>query len=653
MSAEAEDAGTQAQARFAWLTLFFASWIIGGLSFLVWALGQGLTHDVGASPYHLPFYLAIVALGVTCLLFVVRARRAGRPWHRALPPGYGGLGVGLLVLLAWPILDVGWREGIGIRGQSLEDFFAPSRLPLVIGTILIAVGPLRAAWRSTAPVGPRWLVVVSAGLVYTLLGAGGFHPAQSPWLESALSGPEDDIEIWVMNGDGSRQTRLIEAVDGYEVASPVWSPDGTQIAYTRVKSPDRFGAFADDQDIWLASADGNDQRPLVAGTGWQWIPHWSPDGAWIVYTVDPPGGPGHGAGFSAPLSGFGQGPAFDQPPSVSPDVDVWRVRADGGGAPERITKAPSDDRAGVYSPDGRHMLFDSTRAEGRTGIYVMDTDGGNVVRATFQGDDWGGSWSPDGTRIAFNSSPTGLAEDIYVTAYPANGAPPTQLTDDSGGDRTPSWSRDGSRIAFASSRDDEQEVWSMAADGSDLQNLTRSAGASENLAPGGDAWGPDGRILFERSGDASARNHALVREDLGAAGMLISAIFLAIVVLVLLVALRAAVPFGAVAFIMALSTAVAAITSGEWRFVPAAVIGGLLVDLLIRLTPRRLQARVAGAGATAALVLGAGATVVVTTGLGWSPTLLLGVAMASAAIGWGLAGVIARPAALATEAAGD
>ena len=189
----------------------------------------------------------------------------------------------------------------------------------------------------------------------------------------------------------------------------------------------------------------------------------------------------------------------------------------------------------------------------------------------------------------------------------------------------------------------------MAADGSDLQNLTRTTGGAESLAPGGDAWGPDGRILFERAGELPVLFYAY-RENLGVAAMLLSATFLAILVLVVV---RVVAPFGAVAFIMGLSTAVAAINGNEWRFVPAAVIGGLLVDLLIRLTPHRLQARAAGAGAAAALVLGAGATVLFTTGLGWTPTLLLGVALASAAIGWGLAGVIARPTAVATETAGD
>jgi TolB protein len=628
----------QANSRFAWLVVLLATWIFGGALLFVWALNHRLTDDVGLSPYHVVFYSGIITLAAISVAVVVRAVRGGRPWRRAFPPGYGSLGVGALVLLAWPIADIGWREGVGFHQESIENFIAPSRLLVPIGLVLVAVGPLRAAMRSVGPVRHRGPVIASAGLVFSLLGIGGFQPVDSPWLESASDAPQ--LEIWVMDADGSHQTRLIEASGGYDYSNAVWSPDGTRIAFARFRSPDRVGVPSDDADIWVAQADGSEARPLVEGIGWQWIPHWSPDGLWIVYTVDPPGGPGHGAGLNAPPFGFGQGPGFGQPPAVSPEVDVWRVRADGTGPSERLTDAPSDDRAGVYSPDGQRLLFDSTRQEGRTGIYVMNPDGTNVVRVTFLGDDWGGTWSPDGTRIAFNSSTTGVPSDIYVAAFPGDGSPPLRLTREHAGDAAPSWSSDGSRITFSSYRGGEQELWSMAADGSDLRNLTRTTSASEYLAPGGEAWGPGGRILYDRSPNGPASTHSLVRENLGVAGTLFGAIMFAIVVLVVV---RVRAPFGAVAFMMGLATVVAAVGNDEWRFVPAAIVGGLLVDVVIRMTPPRWRSGAAGAASAAALVLSVGATVILTTGLGWTPTLLLGVTMACAVIGWGLGGLIGRP----------
>jgi hypothetical protein len=331
------------------------------------------------------------------------------------------------------------------------------------------------------------------------------------------------------------------------------------------------------------------------------------------------------------------------------DVDLWRTRTDGTGQPERLTDSPADDRAGAYAPDGRHLLFDSTREAGLTGIYVMDPDGSNVVRVTFLNDDWGGSWSPDGTQIAFNSSRTTGPEDLYVIAFPPTGAP-RRLTDDPEPDIGPSWSPDGSRLAFTATRGDQADIWSIAADGSDLRNLTRTPGASETVALGGGAWARDGRILYQRSGAPAARVSPLVREDLAAAGALFEALLLSIVVLAVV---RVGAPFGTVAVILGLATLTAAVGSAEWRFIPAAVILGLLVDVLMRLGPGRFRPAIAGAGAAAALVLGSGLTVMVTTRLAWSPALLLGVALAAAALGWALSGLIVPAIQRAERAADD
>jgi Tol biopolymer transport system component len=630
--------GTPASSRFAWLTLFLAAWIIVGLAVLRYGIDNGLVTDIVVSVYHIPFYLGIVAIGLVCLVLVVRAVRDGRGWRRAFPQGYGVLGVGFLMLLAWPIADIGWREGVGLNRGSAEELLAPNRLLIFFGATLVAVGPLRAALASQTSSVARWPAVVSAALVFTLVSTLDFLPAQRPWLQAARLEPEVYSEVWVMNGDGSAQTRLIEAADGFEFSAAVWSPDGTRIAYTRDKPPERLGVNTDDQAIWICSADGTNRRLLIDGIGWYWLPKWSPDGQWIVYTIDGQRGPGAAAGVAAPDFGFGQPPGFGQPQSVAPNVDVWRIRSDGSGAPERLTEDPAEDRAGVYSPDGRRLLFDSTRAAGRTGIYVMDADGSHTVRATFFGDDWGGTWSPDGTRIAFNANPSGGPYDIYVTNFPVTGTP-VRLTDDPESDARPSWSPDGTRIAFDTERDGEQDVWSVAADGSDLRNLTRTIGASDGLAPGGGAWGPDGRILFSRSQDPPAFSSSVVRENLGIPVLLFGALILAILVLAVV---RIGAPFGTVAVITGLATAFAALGSGEWRFLPAAVIGGLVVDILVRLAPADRKQVLAGAGSAAALVFGAGLTVIATTGMAWRPTLLLGVTLVAAALGAGMAALIGR-----------
>jgi TolB protein len=631
-------AGVRADARFAWLTLFFAASIIGGLVLLSYALDNELTHDVVVSPYHVPFYVALIVLATVSLVLLVRTLRAGRSWRDALPPGYGIVGAGLIVLLVWPIADIAWREGVGLSDAFPERILAPSRLLVVAGTLLIAAAPLRAAlaWRAK-PL--RWPAVGSATLVLVVLSSFGSLPATNTWLEKAPNEPGDEAEIWVMNGDGTMQTRLIEADDGYEYGSPTWSPDGSQISYTRWLTPDRVGIPALDMAIWVASADGTDRRLVIEGTGWYWLPHWSPDGQWILFTIDAQRGVGTGAGVAPPDVGFGQAPAAGQPAAVAPNIDVWRIRADGTGVPERVTSDPAEDRAGVYSPDGQHIVFDSTRDEGRTAIYVMDADGSNAVRQTFFGDDWGATWSPSGDRIAFHAHPNGVAGDIYVVDFPVVG-PPIQLTDDPDAEFVPAFSPDGSQIAFNTVRQNEPDIWGMNADGTGQANLTRTIGVDENLAPGGGSWGPDGRIIYQRVPTRTvAENTSFLRDALGATSTLLGALVLAFLVLLVVVV---GAPFGAVALMLGLATGISALGSGDWRFVPAAVVAGLLVDVLIRLASDRRKPLVGAAAVSAVSVLVAGVTVGFTTGLGWTPSLLIGVALASSLFAWGMAAFIRR-----------
>ncbi len=242
-----------------------------------------------------------------------------------------------------------------------------------------------------------------------------------------------------------------------------------------------------------------------------------------------------------------------------------------------------------------------------------------------------------------------VASDIYVTNFPVSG-PPQQLTFEFSSDRVPSWSPDGRHIAFESDRESTSDIWSMDASGANQVNLTRTDGAVEGLTSGGQAWGPDGRILYQRSQDEPADASTLVRENLGVMGTLLGALLLAFLVM-LVVSVGA--PFGSVTVILGLSTAAAALGSGEWRFVAAAVIAGLIVDVLIRLAPAQRRLLVGTAAAAAAFVLAAGATVLATSVIGWSVTLLLGVAIAGAALGAGMAALFEQTPATADGASAD
>ncbi len=625
-----------ANATFAWIATALAAWVVIGVFLVVRALNLGLTEDVAVSPYHIVGYAALAAVLLFSIGLVILAVRRGRSWREAFPTGYGVMGIGVLAAVAYIVLDGIWQSVAGI-GIGIEGGFAPTRLLLLAAVALIAVGPLRAALRAATAGGPvhRWPAVIAAGLVLAMVASpGGFHPAVSPWLEEPDDTIEDDGEIWVMNADGTNQTRLIEA-PGNEIhaVAPAWSPDGTQIAWTRW-TPNQTGRDFN-ADVWIAATDGSGARPLAEGAEWQWIPHWSPDGVWISYTVEPdpslqigdPGGPRPGGPIAPNDQGFAIGPA----PLVTggTGADLWRVRADGTGEPERLTEVAGDDRAGDYSPDGSQITFDATR-DGNTEIYVIDADGANPRRLTDDGgEDWAPDWSPDASRIAFNSDRNGN-DDIFVMA--ADGSGLVQVTNDPMDERGASWSPDGQTIAYAAWPDIEPEIYAIDVDGTNPRNLTRSPGTWDGEWDAGD-WTPDGRLAFARGGHWPTFAQPLVREDLGLATLLIQAALVAFMCLLLL---RIGPPFGAFTVLLGLSTVLAASGLDDYRFAIAAALAGLILDLLVPRFPARSRPAVVGAGSAALFVLSVIVTVLFTSGLVWRPTLAFGAVLAAAAIGWGL-----------------
>ena len=81
-----------------------------------------------------------------------------------------------------------------------------------------------------------------------------------------MSGRDGNDEIYVMNADGTRQTRLTinPASDWF----PAWSADGAKIA---------FSSFRDGyEQIYVMSADGSGLTRLTNNVGNDTSPAWSP-----------------------------------------------------------------------------------------------------------------------------------------------------------------------------------------------------------------------------------------------------------------------------------------------------------------------------------------------------------------------------------------
>jgi WD40 repeat protein len=97
-------------------------------------------------------------------------------------------------------------------------------------------------------------------------------------------------------------------------------------------------------------------------------------------------------------------------------------------------------------------------------------------------------------KIAFTSERDGTGDDDEVFSMNADGSAQANLTQlGPAKDQQPAFSPNGQRIAFVSNRDADLEIYVMNADGSGQTRLTSSAGADEFPA-----WSPDGtKIVFE------------------------------------------------------------------------------------------------------------------------------------------------------------
>jgi YVTN family beta-propeller protein len=167
---------------------------------------------------------------------------------------------------------------------------------------------------------------------------------------------------------------------------------------------------------------------------------------------------------------------------------IWLMSRDGRGA-TMLTDGPFDSIQPTWSADSRQIALASNR-DGDWEIYLLDLATRGLVKVTDNTrDDLHPDWSKINGRIAFTSYRTPSNGEIYTMA--ADGSDLRQIT--SGfNDSSPSWSPSADRIAFWGSRPQGQALYTARSDGSDVRLL-----APQALRPGRPAWGFVGEtILF-------------------------------------------------------------------------------------------------------------------------------------------------------------
>lgn len=336
-----------------------------------------------------------------------------------------------------------------------------------------------------------------ASVVYASdLGSPGIHHLMTRSLAGLGSGRAESTQPRVLTS-GSQDD-----------SNPVWSPDGSQIAFLRRINAETLQAI-------VIPSGGGPERVIASLPGFRPAARkyltWTPDGNALVaaHRVK--------AGFALrlyrfPISGGREHPLTEGPdasqdvsPAFSPDgrwlaylrwengatYALWAVPQPRG-EPKLLVTAPAPITAFAWQPDSRTIVYGGGPMS--TGELRQVTIDGRQSLAPFvlEGASDQIAIAPNGGRLAYVLQ--NLDSNIWRVPLNRNGlknpAPAEKLFGSIREEMDPAVSPDGKSIAFISNRSGHWNLWTGNADGSGLRELP-----AQSLLPFHPAWSPDSRVI--------------------------------------------------------------------------------------------------------------------------------------------------------------
>ena len=289
---------------------------------------------------------------------------------------------------------------------------------------------------------------------------------------------------------------------------PQVSPDGRTIVYVR-RSMDRLKDVVRG-DLWTLDVATGAHRPLVAGGASAGAPVWSPDGTRIAYTTSEDGKPQLRVRFMETGESFALAQFENAPRQAvwSPDGKSLAFTLFTPSEARSFAKPPKAPEGAEWSPpvavyDDIQFRFDGAGylKEGADHVYTIPADGGTPRQITTGEADFANpAWLGNATLLVVGNEAEDrdldpIESEIYAVSL--SDLSRRALTTRDGPDLSPAVSPDGRRIAYLGYDDkvlsyQQTELYVMDADGSNARLLT--GGYDRSIGP--IQWAGDGRSVY-------------------------------------------------------------------------------------------------------------------------------------------------------------